>query len=525
MFRLGVERVERVPSEPNPPAGRIRFGEFEVDLRSHELLRAGRRTRLQEKSFLVLQELLKSPGELVTREALAGALWPKDHFVDAEHGLNTAVRRLRETLGDSAGQARYIETLPRLGYRFLAAVEVAGESGSGPEGSSTEEAAIEMEPEIPRGSSRRRRLGLALVLVGSAIAILAALLARSREVVLEAPEPPGSVADLLARSRYLRNVKRLPEAKQFVEEALALEPANPEALGGLALSLLGEGRNEEARQAARRAIELDPGAWEAHRALAVLARSVGDMNGVERELRAALVAEPSDYKTRNRLARHLLECGRLEEARPLIVENRRVAPDDPDVQNIWIELALRAGDYEDAIRQGEIWMTIWAPQVAGPPTPTVRDLLGLAYVGARRFDDALAQFRAVDADDDLREALALGHAGRTAEARAILDRHTAGAAETGPGTAGAIAMAAALAGDLDLAFAGIDRQIAARWFPGWVHCALFEPIRRDARWPDVGRRLEREFFSGVEGPALPVRTTLLMQWPRSARAAAAPARD
>jgi len=86
-------------------------------------------------------------------------------------------------------------------------------------------------------------------------------------------------------------------------------------------------------------------------------------------------------------------------------------------------------------------------------------------------------------------------------------------------------MAAALSGDLDLAFAGIDRQIAARWFPGWVHCALFEAVRRDERWPGVERRLEQVFFSGVEGPTLPVRTTLFMQWPRSPKPAAAAVPD
>src|SRR5262245_31573391 len=103
------------PEATTIPPARLRFGEFEVDLSTRELLRSGRRLRLQEKSFLVLNELLKTPGRVVSREELAGALWPKDHFVDAEHGLNTAIRRLREALGDSAEKARFIETLPRLG--------------------------------------------------------------------------------------------------------------------------------------------------------------------------------------------------------------------------------------------------------------------------------------------------------------------------------------------------------------------------------------------------------------------------
>jgi TolB-like protein/DNA-binding winged helix-turn-helix (wHTH) protein/Tfp pilus assembly protein PilF len=102
-----------------------RFATFELDSRSGELLKEGRKLRLQEQPFQVLRLLLENPGEVVTREELRQKLWPEDTFVDFDHGLNNAVNRLRELLSDSAEKPRYIETLPRRGYRFIAPVEPA----------------------------------------------------------------------------------------------------------------------------------------------------------------------------------------------------------------------------------------------------------------------------------------------------------------------------------------------------------------------------------------------------------------
>ena len=98
----------------------VRFGAFELDLRSGELRKAGSRLTLQHQPLHLLSVLLERPGELVTREELRSRLWPEDTFVDFEHGLNAAVKRLRDTLGDSADTPRYVETLPRRGYRFIA---------------------------------------------------------------------------------------------------------------------------------------------------------------------------------------------------------------------------------------------------------------------------------------------------------------------------------------------------------------------------------------------------------------------
>src|ERR1700757_2066167 len=101
----------------------IRFGSFEADLYTRELRKRGLKLKVQEQPFQVLAMLLARPGELVTREEIRSRLWPQDTFVDFDHGLNAAVRRLRDALNDDAETPRFVETLPRRGYRFIAPVE------------------------------------------------------------------------------------------------------------------------------------------------------------------------------------------------------------------------------------------------------------------------------------------------------------------------------------------------------------------------------------------------------------------
>lgn len=101
----------------------VRFKTFELNLQTRNLYRRGLKLRLHGHPIDVLAMLVERPGELVTREALRKALWPEDTFVDFEHGLNTTINRLRESLGDKADAPRFIETIPRLGYRFIVAVE------------------------------------------------------------------------------------------------------------------------------------------------------------------------------------------------------------------------------------------------------------------------------------------------------------------------------------------------------------------------------------------------------------------
>jgi len=118
--------------QANDPPTRLGFGVFEVDLRAGQLTKRGRRLRLQEQPFQVLAMLLEKPGELVTREELRSRLWPST-IVDFDHGLNKAISKIREALGDSTEGPRFVETVARRGYRFLADVAVVDTSNGQPE--------------------------------------------------------------------------------------------------------------------------------------------------------------------------------------------------------------------------------------------------------------------------------------------------------------------------------------------------------------------------------------------------------
>jgi TolB-like protein/DNA-binding winged helix-turn-helix (wHTH) protein/Tfp pilus assembly protein PilF len=136
----------------------LRFEAFEVDLRSGELRAHGSKTHLQPQPFQLLAILLEHPGELVTREEIRQRLWPSDTFVDFEHSLNTSIRKLRQALGEDAETPRYIETLPRRGYRFIGPVEPVEAIYRLPEAESPNEstaievgAVRELPPKPPRG--------------------------------------------------------------------------------------------------------------------------------------------------------------------------------------------------------------------------------------------------------------------------------------------------------------------------------------------------------------------------------------
>lgn len=146
--------------------GGIRFGAFEVDLRAGELRKQGVKIKLQEQPFQVLQVLLEKPGEVVTREELRQRIWPVDTFVDFEGGVNNAVKRLREALGDKAETPRFIETLPRRGYRFIAAGNGIGSLAAIAEGSQkTDDSAV-----VRRG--RRVGFGVGLGVAALLLALL-----------------------------------------------------------------------------------------------------------------------------------------------------------------------------------------------------------------------------------------------------------------------------------------------------------------------------------------------------------------
>jgi TolB-like protein/DNA-binding winged helix-turn-helix (wHTH) protein/Tfp pilus assembly protein PilF len=177
-----------------PPA--IRFGVFEVDLRAGELRKQGLKVRLEEKPFQVLALLLEHPAEVITREELQQRLWAADTFVDFDRGLNTAIHKLREALDDSANTPRFVETLPRRGYRFIAPVE-------------------RQEQAVPKSRTRVRAYWIAALAVVALVAMLLGLnVSGLRDRLLGRPAP-GQITSIAVLP--LENLSGDPEQEYFVD--------------------------------------------------------------------------------------------------------------------------------------------------------------------------------------------------------------------------------------------------------------------------------------------------------------------
>ncbi len=210
-----------------PPtiSGLVRFGKYEADLKSGELRKGGLKIRLQAQPFRVLAMLLERRGEVVTREDLQHCLWPENTFVDFEVGLNKAIKKLRDALGDSAESPRCIETLPKRGYRFIAQIE--------------RQPPLAPTQVRPWGAVLRRNWRVALVgaVAASLLAgVLGANLAGLRTRVLGAVSgrPPGVRPDVESLAVLpFETLSRGPEQESFADgmtEALITELAKANKL-------------------------------------------------------------------------------------------------------------------------------------------------------------------------------------------------------------------------------------------------------------------------------------------------------
>lgn len=183
-----------------------RFGPFEVRTGARELFKFGMKIKLRGQPYLILELLLSRAGEVVRREELREKLWPADTFVDFEHSLNTSVKKLRQLLCDSAEEPRYIETVPRLGYRFIAPVEVVRGGTEPPTIAHAVESILDTAPPsrldpqpYPTASWRWRMLGIssAAVLLGVVFLIAVA-------------KSPGAMRRLFGSSNATVNASETP---------------------------------------------------------------------------------------------------------------------------------------------------------------------------------------------------------------------------------------------------------------------------------------------------------------------------
>jgi TolB-like protein/DNA-binding winged helix-turn-helix (wHTH) protein/Flp pilus assembly protein TadD len=218
---------------PARSSRRVRTGLFEIDLGSGDVRKSGRKVPLQEQPFRVLAMLLERPGDIITREELQARLWPADTFVGFDEGINTAIRKLRVAFGDSADNPRFIETIPRRGYRFLAPVhEVAAETAQPSESVAAGDATAEVPGSRP-GSVQRLVVALLAVTL---LAVLAGVIYLRRS---HPPKPPPAQKRAMLAVLPFQNMSNDPTQEYFsdglTEETITdLGQLSPEQLGVIA---------------------------------------------------------------------------------------------------------------------------------------------------------------------------------------------------------------------------------------------------------------------------------------------------
>lgn len=269
-----------------PSTSIFTFGDFQLDGRSRELRKRGRSLRLQRQPFEVLLLLVAADGDVVTREELRGAVWSRDTHVDFDRGINKAVNRLRQLLGDRVARPRFIETLPTSGYRFLAAVTRASSR------------ARIVSPDVREAILKARHFWAKRTAHDTTRSVDYFRLAIERDAEC-APAWAG-----LAEAHVMMGILGLqspqqafPAAKAAAEKALTLDDGAVEAYTALAdVYKLYEWDWDRAERAYRRAIELDPGYAGAHhwyaQLLAVLARHEEALSEIDAARRCDPVAVP-----------------------------------------------------------------------------------------------------------------------------------------------------------------------------------------------------------------------------------------
>lgn len=464
----------------------LRFGTFDLDLEHQELRRAGMRMHLQPQPLKVLALLARRQGELVTRDELRLHLWGADTFVDFERGLNYCLSRVRGVLGDSASAPRFIETLPRRGYRFVAAVEVV----------SARPALSATHAPGPRARPTARSLAPWQAL---AAACLLLPLATSR-----APSVPH---DAQASALHEQARRQFPGGRPGLERSLALEqqalerdPRFRPARIGLAHTYLELGERgyldparafPAARAAAREALRLGERGDE-RRVLGVVALVYDwDWESARRELTRALALDPGSGAAHVAWARYLSVMGRHQEA---AASSRRAAVLQPacesGIEEGWCY--YRARDYEKATRALRRDMNNGATGI--------HDRLFAVY--RRQGNDAQAAFEAQQVI--IHAGLAPSHAAALAArpARDAVRLFLAGAVRHLAGSPGAppdrLATMRAALGDRQGAIRDLERALSARspslplalWDPD------FDELRSDPRFERVARTVGVKLSEG-----------------------------
>jgi tetratricopeptide (TPR) repeat protein len=433
----------------------LRFGVYELDLEAGELRKSGHRVGLQEQPFQVLALLLAHPGHLVTREELQKRLWPADTFVDFDLGLNTAIKKIRAALSDSADNPTFVETLPRRGYRFLCPVEEVPSSAPGAQPAVDNPAASAVIPLVPgnaTGTTNRSHLLRWLALGSLVVIVLAAGLVfyrlhsettysgRTRAELEKLGERGTRVAaayDFYSKGRILLQSDRISDqsdkAIQAFDQAVKADP-----LYAMAYGLRGEAFMKKyaathqdswklrAQADCDRAVDLDPtrpagricqgtvdnGTGEYKQAvkdysaaIAIDSLSARAYKGrawayqrwdkiaeAEKDYLQAIELDPANSRSYISLAQLYFHNSRFDDAAQQYKRAIKIDPDNSDLHSSLGAVFEEAGNSDQAVAE-------LTEAIRLKPTVGAYVNLGVHFLGVRRFPEAIESCQKAIAED------------------------------------------------------------------------------------------------------------------------------
>jgi len=393
---------------PQSVSGVVRFGVFEANLRAGELRRSGIKVRIQEMPFRALVVLLKRPGEVIGRGELRLALWPEGVFVDFDQGISSAIRRLRDALGDSADNPVFIETVERRGYRWIAPLRLAE---AVPQGNGGRREEARTEAPLPPRSSPWRKVVFALPLLAL---LFATWIFRPGFRNAKAGAKSGPAAwtgglhhaanreaeDYYLQGRFYWN-KRTPESlSQAVDsftQAIVHDPTYSDAYVGLAdcYNLLREytmmPANEaypRALAAAKKAVELNHRSSQAHASLAFVSfNGMWDSGMADEEFRRAIDLDPNNSNAHHWYATFLLSVRRLDESLNEIDRAQGLDPNSPSIVADKGRILWVSGRTEEALR------LLRQLEAADPDSLSPHRYLKFAYLEKGDYPGYLAEMK------------------------------------------------------------------------------------------------------------------------------------
>jgi DNA-binding winged helix-turn-helix (wHTH) protein/Flp pilus assembly protein TadD len=403
--------------DPSSVARVFRFGAFTFDEQSGELHKNGVKIRLADQPIRVLRLVVDRAGDVVTREEIRAHLWSSDTFVSFDVGLNSAVRKLRQALGDSAENPRFVETLPRRGYRFIAPVERLPGSP---------------QPPVTEIRSRNRWQAAAVALAVTAASALAAI---ARLDPSDARSPVNAAAESAYKKGLVaagaQTADGYTKAVKYFEDAVVRQPNFAEAY-----SLLAEAQMQllffgpvpprevvpKAEAAVRRALQLDETLASAHRVLGtILQNYYWRWEEARAEFRRGAEVQKNADEHHRRIGQRLIREGRFDEAAAEFELARKADPLSP-VSSIQAGIFYRkAGQHDRAVT------TLRKAIDIAPTFARTQFQLGITLLQMGRADEAIGAFEAAARLTGGNQrfhacvGIAYAAAGRFADARRILD--------------------------------------------------------------------------------------------------------